>query len=550
MQASSDNRTEVQVAASPSLTKQSLWILSAKTIGFGLSILLPLLVVRNLAQADVGLYRQAFLVIVTATSILPLGFSMSAYYFLNRERERRDSTVLNIVLFNFFAGAIAFLFLSAYPSILGSLFREDQMAALAPLVGLAIWLAIFSAFLETAALANKEAKLATGIIIFAQLSKAALMGGAALLFKSAEAIVLAAVVQGAGQTLVLIFFLRSRFPGFWRRFEWDFFKQHLRYALPFGFAALLYNAQADLHHYVVAREFSSADYAIYAYGCFQLPLIWALYESISAVLLPRMSELQSQGRTDEMLKIMVSGIRKLAFVYFPLFVFLIVVADVFVVTLFTSRFGDSAAIFRVNLLLLPLYCLILDPLERSFKELGTFLSKVRTLVVAGLAVTLYFGIDRLGLTGTIAIVVLFVSLERTISAWKVSRLMNFRLKDIGMLAGIARVALSAAIPGVMLILLLSTVGDRILGALVDGSRSLLASFGLNSGWEFLGGCVFLGLSGSLFGSAYLALAVRLNAIDEEDLERIARAFATVADRLQGVRGWLFGGRPVRPVVEQ
>ena len=531
--------------AEHSLTKQSLWILTAKVIGFVLSVLLPLLVVRHLTQENVGIYRQAFLIIVSATSILPFGFSMSAYYFLNRAPEHRNSTIFNIVVFNFLAGGLAFIVLATNPWLLGQLFGDEQMSMLAVPIGLAIWLAIFAAFLETAALANREAKLATAIIIFAQLSKAGLMGAAAVIFESPEWIVYAAIVHAAGQAAVLLFFLNSRFPQFWTAFNYGFLKEHIKYALPFGIAAFLYNAQADLHHYFVAHEFSTADYAVYAYGCFQLPLIWALYESISAVLLPRMSELQSQGRTREMLAITVRGIHKLAFMYLPLFVFLMIVAELFVITLFTSKFSASTPVFRINLLLLPLYCLILDPLERSFKEVGKFLTKVRAFVIAGLAVTLFFGVERLGLTGVIAAVVAFVLVERSVSVWKVAQLLGFRSNDIPLFGGVGRVAIAAGVSGVVFFLLYISAASSFLGSLLGVSQTVLTHFGFRSGWEFTAGSLFLSVCAVVYGVMYLTLAMRLNAIDPEEVSRIKSTFQVMLSRIAGVRVWLFGPRAIR-----
>src|SRR3712207_5837625 len=127
-----------------SLNQQSAWLLFAKLAGFALSFLLPLLIVRYLAQDKVGVYRQVFLVITNAVAILPLGFSMSAYYFLNREPERRPAAIFNILLFNFLTGGLACLALFLYPQLLGKVFQNEEMTRLAPLVGVVIWLWIFS----------------------------------------------------------------------------------------------------------------------------------------------------------------------------------------------------------------------------------------------------------------------------------------------------------------------------------------------------------------------------------------------------------------------
>ncbi|MGI8556182.1 MAG: hypothetical protein ACR2LT_07485, partial [Pyrinomonadaceae bacterium] len=118
-----------------SLTGQSAWLMFAKVTGFVLSSLLPLLTVRYLAQGKVGLYRQSFQVIANAVTVLPLGFSMSAFYFLNRQPEKRAATIINILLFNFAAGGLACLTLFFFPQILGVIFKSADMTRLAPAIG-------------------------------------------------------------------------------------------------------------------------------------------------------------------------------------------------------------------------------------------------------------------------------------------------------------------------------------------------------------------------------------------------------------------------------
>jgi O-antigen/teichoic acid export membrane protein len=98
--------TVVNVDGAPSLARQATWLLVAKTIGFALTFALPLVLVRTLTQHDFGLYKQAFLVVVTAVTILPLGFGMTAFYFLPREPERQGSVVLHILLVHSAIGAI------------------------------------------------------------------------------------------------------------------------------------------------------------------------------------------------------------------------------------------------------------------------------------------------------------------------------------------------------------------------------------------------------------------------------------------------------------
>ena len=92
-----------------SLTWRVCWLTFAKTAGFVFSLALPLLLVRRMDPEQYGLYKQVFLVVTTSMIVLPLGFQMSAYYFLPLKPDKQRETVANIMLFNAAAGLLAFV---------------------------------------------------------------------------------------------------------------------------------------------------------------------------------------------------------------------------------------------------------------------------------------------------------------------------------------------------------------------------------------------------------------------------------------------------------
>lgn len=507
-----------------SLTNQSAWLLFGKVVGFVLSFLLPLLTVRYLAQAQVGVYRLSFLVVTNAVTILPLGFSMSAFYFLNRDPARRPQAVFNILLFNFVMGGLACLTLFAFPQLLGNLFKSEELTRLAPYIGVVVWLWIFSAFLELAALANQETKLATAFIILAQFTKMILMVGAVLIFTTVEAFLDAAMIQGAIQTVVLLVYLNLRFPRFWKSFDWTFFREHLRYAVPFGLAGLLYTLQTDVHNYFVGYKFSEAEYAIYSTGCFELPLIGMLYESISGVMIPRMSELESAGKTREMLLTSVRAMNKLALVYFPMFAFLIINSEEFITTLFTKSYAASIPIFQINLLILPLYCLILDPIGRAFSAVGKFLLKVRIVLFALLLVALWFGIRHFDLRGMIGIVVVMVVVERAVTIWKILKLLDIRRGDSALLKNIFKTALAASVAGLFLVVIHWLDKDFLMQYCQAFSSSLFNLLNIGKIAEFAGGMMFLGINFVLFLAIYLFFITRFGAMETDDIVKIKEIF--------------------------
>lgn len=503
----------------PSLREQSAWLLFAKIAGFALSFALPLVIVRYLTQEEVGLYRETFLVITNAVIILPLGFSMSAYYFLARETTRRSAAILNILLFNLVTGGAACLILNIYPELLGMLLRSDEITRLAPAAGVVIWIWIFSTFLETVAIANQEARMATAFIILASFSKTLLMGSAVLMFGSVEAFIYAAMIQGVIQTAVLLGYLRSRFPDFWTSFDPAFFVEQLKYAIPFGLTGILWLAQNDIHNYFVAHKFTAAEFAIYAYGCFELPLIAMLSESVTSVLIPRMNALQLVGDRDEMIRLTARAMQKLAFFYFPIYVFLMITAKTFITTLFTEQYAASASVFVIFLTLLPFSILVTDPVVRSFRELGRMFLLTRVLVLTALVAVLYFGLDQLSMTGMITVAVGAILIEKFIAESMVIKKLGVGVEHLPLLKSVAKTALISIFAGAITYLFYTNIHTYALNFGEYLAGDLLRETRLNAR-NLVGGVVVLAASGIVFSVAYLIPANLWGVIEEDEKQRL------------------------------
>ena len=499
----------------------------AKVLGFVFAFILPLILVRSLTLDEIGVYRKAFQVVVNLVAIMPLGLSMSVYYFLARETERRASAVLNILIFNFITGGIAFLGLYLYPEFLGKLFQSAELTYLAPLIGVVIWLWVFSVFLEIVAIANQEPKMATIFIVLAQLSKTILMGGAVITFGTVEAFLYAAMIQAVLQITTLGFYLNSRFPRFWTAFDKQFFIEQLFYAAPFGFAGILWTLQTDVHNYFVGYRFSDAEFAIYTYGCFQIPLLHILIEAVAAVMIPRMSELELKDSRREMVALMAEAAQKLSFFFFPSFAFLLITAQVFVVTLFTKEFADSVPIFRVNLLLLPISIILTDPIVRSYKQLGRYLFILRGFILIGLFAALYFGIQYLDLPGMITIVVATAALDRIVESALVAYKMKMKPRDLFVFSGLLKTASASAIAAFATYFFFNWF--RPFASVIAKSIAETFSLSLKSSlFDSISGLIILAVSGILFAIVYLFVANYLKVISDDEKLLIKNQLAKFA----------------------
>ena len=483
-----------------SLTKQTAWLMMAKICAFCLAVAVPLLIVRRLSPFEYGLYKEAFQAISTAINVLPLGFGMTAYYFLPRYKERQAEVVFHVVLFCLFVGSLACLALAFFPGLLVLLFKEPSLAPYAPWVGGIIILSICGAFLEVVTVANREIRFASLCIISLQLSRTTFLLSAALFFGTVKALVVASLLQGIMQVAWLFGYLHSRFPGFWKRVDWGLLRAQFKYALPLGSVGLLYSVQNDLHNYFVSRTLGADIFAVYSVGCFDLPLIGLVSEAVASVLIIRVSELQHQNDTKEIIAVTARATRKLAAIFFPAYALLMVVAPEFITVLFTARYLPSVPVLRINLTLLAGSILFTDPIIRAYPQHLPFLVKLRILLFAVLAGALWFATTRFGMIGAVTVTVAITLLERAITAIFFLRVLGFGKSDLAAFQDLRKLAVAAAIPAFV---------------------TVLVRLGMQGMRPF----VVLLVCGLVFGAVYCVAILFLRVVTPEERETALRSLA-------------------------
>lgn len=495
-----------------SLRAQGSWLFSAKLIGLAFSFALPIFIVRVLQQHDVGTYRQAFQLITNLAALLPIGMSMSAYYYLVRDPKERNSAVLNILIFNAVMGLAAMIFMIVFPDLVGSIFNNPDISRLSHLIGLATFLWVFSSLIEIIAVANGEIESAAFFITFSQFSRMTLMSAAVFFFGTVDAFLIAAVIQGIIQSGILLLYLTSRFPKFWKSFDLSFLRRQLAYAIPYGASGMLWIIQTDIHSYFVGNRFSPSDYAIYAYGCLQIPLIAIISESVTSLLIPRMSELQSNGKYREILLLAIKAMQILAFYFFPLYVLLLITSKTLIISLLTSAFAASVPIFIVNLTLLPTYIWVNDPIIRSFGDLGRFLLRMRVFNTI-LLITILLAIGtKFGLLGVIVVVVAISLFEKAMLTVVVLRRLQLGKNDVHLFKPTLKIAISTIIAGFFAALFYSEFSESLHDFGFSSSATLFGP-ATKTVAELLSGSIVIGATTLLFLPIYLACTRYLGVLE-------------------------------------
>ena len=432
-----------------SLTLATLWLLTAKVIAFVINIALPMLIVRRLNQVEFGHYKQAFLAVSSASMLLPFGFAMTAFYFFPagtgtpRRRGVQSASVLRG------DGAARRSGTAGIPALAGlPVWRrgDDQYA---PLLALLVPLWILSLLLETLPVVNQEFKLATRMIVISQLSRTGILCLAAVLYGTVTALLVAAILHAAVQSVVVFWYLESRLPGFWRHFDAPLLKAQILYALPLGYSGLIWTFQNDLHNYFVSHDFGAAVFAVYSVGCVQVPLMGILQEAATSVMIGRVSELQMKDDKREILALTARVARKLAAVAFAVYAYLLVMGREFLTLLFTKRYIDAWPIFAVNISLILLIPLLADPVVRCFPLRMPFIVKTRSVLFVLMILALWFFTSKFGPIAAIVIAVITNYVDRFWIVVHFAPAIGLGWRQIGEFRDTGKLALCGVAAGVL-----------------------------------------------------------------------------------------------------
>jgi O-antigen/teichoic acid export membrane protein len=375
----------------------------------------------------------------TATNVATFGVGMSAFYFMPRYPERGGQIALNILVYNFVAGWIPLIVLAFWPQILKALFRTDALGPLAILLGFLVLVTLTSSLVQQIPTALQDVRYSTIFIVGTQLVRAIMLAAAALLFRSVKSLIIAAILNQLFSMAVLFWYLHGRFPRFWTHFDWPFFKQQLAYALPYGAFGLLWVIQKDLDNYFVSASLGPSDYAIYAVGWLDVPLISLILESVASVMSVRVSTLQLENRKTDIRYVTAAATNRLSAIQFPLFMLLLVAGHDLIVLLYTKAYEKSADIFLITILLIPLSVFLLDPIVRAYKDLRNFLLAVRIAIFVGLFCVLGPAIRHFGMMGAAITAVAAQAIERIIIAWRAARAVDATVKDVALYLGLFKV---------------------------------------------------------------------------------------------------------------
>ena len=480
--------TVAPAAARPaSLSGQAGVIIAGRALAFLFAFGVPVVLVRIIDKESYGIYREALFVFSTAVPILQFGLTQSLFYFYpRRERERAAVVTQTMALL----AAIGLLFAVALvlargfvAGYFGQPAMADHMLWVAPFTALMV----VSSTIEVLTIVEQNVKLTFWVIIGSEGLRSLLVVAAGLLTRDVGAMLAALTVFSFARTIFV--YLHCRAEGLWHRAGMSraLLREQLAYAVPFGFAGTVVTILSSVDRFYVSRFFDSEAFAVYSVGCFQLPIVTVVFTSATSVLLGRMAELQKGGRLAEMLALWRSATRKMSLVSIPVTVVFAVLANEFIVGLFTAQYEEATPIFIAFLFLIPRQAVPYGAVTRAF-GLTRYIFYVCVVALA-IAVALSYVLVRivpLGLLGPAIAVVVGTWVVAEAQITKTRQLLQVPYARLFPWGDLARMTALALGLGLVLAIVHARVSAPPLLVLAVGSTLyMVAYYGLAIAWGLI-----------------------------------------------------------------
>ncbi len=332
------------------MLSRSLYIFGAKLVGYGLRLLLPYFLVRALAMADFGAYRQFFLLEVYIAALFQFGVNQALYYFVPRDRENAGAYLVNSLVFNVVAYTLAFLVIGLNAARLAAWLNMPILVdAFWPLAFYTL-LIMFTVAGDCYFNAQQHVKIAAGFEIAGQVLASIATLVAAFVWRDVVVIVRALVLARAVTFVAMAAYIHFRLHGLRaRRYFFGLWRQ-VRHGVTLGAAGTLWIVLERWHEFYVSRQFGTEAYAVYGAGCLDLPVLQMAAQSLAVVALAEFARLEQEGDWEGIRQLWRRILASMVALAVPTTVALVALARPLIVFWFTPAYAAAVPIFQISTL--------------------------------------------------------------------------------------------------------------------------------------------------------------------------------------------------------
>jgi O-antigen/teichoic acid export membrane protein len=383
----------------PSLSHKVGLLAISRFLSSGVSLLIGIVVVRFLSQGDYGIYKQVSLFELLALQPVLYGIGGSAYFFFAlKDVHRQRQHITNFLYLLFLAGLLTSTIAYSGAAWLAQLVHKPGAESLLRLYALGpIATCLNSSFGTLMIVENRVRQLVIGGISSSLLNAV----GTILVLHEAPSPSMLVLVSVVVLWMSLVYNVWQTWD-IVRNLPLTFDKRAFRSARSYLGSMLIQTAAGKIGYEadkaVTTYFMTPEQYATYVIGAREIPFIQSMTSSINAVLIPEMSSLWHTGKAVEIVRIWRRAVRKTSLVLLPTFAFLFVHAGNVITLLSSQEYWESAPVFRIYLLLLPLRTATYGLIFQAIGEMKYVVRAIFLFLGLSLVANVIL-IDVLGLTG-------------------------------------------------------------------------------------------------------------------------------------------------------
>ena len=330
-----------------------------RVVGLAVTMVMARIVVKE----DLAAYRQTLLAYATVVPIMGLGVSQAMYYFLPVEKSRIRGRLLDGVAVTGLIGLLFAIFLALGGNdLLAQRFSNPKIAHML------LWMIPYAILTTPAKLASSVFVARDRVVMAAifGVCQQLLIGFSTviplILWHTVEASLLgniAASILMASMALILM--IRST-PNDSSRPTTAGVIELTQFAVPLALAGMFGTISMQLDKWIVSFLCGPDEFAVYALGAMEVPLIGMVTGAMTAVALTDMRKAVDAGKPADALRLFQVIARKSSYVILPIMLFFMLTADTVIQYLYGSDYADSAIPFRIYLVLLPVRTVVFGSL--------------------------------------------------------------------------------------------------------------------------------------------------------------------------------------------
>lgn len=441
-------------------SKQAGMLTLAEFVRFGFKSLIGIALARLLLPAELGSYRQLFLIYTTFSTLLLLGIPQSLLFFLPKFKHP-DSQAEHISQSVKLVSALAFAFAAAiliFKNFIADKFHNPQLSVRPILFAVYPLFMFITQIYSSVMLGLKQPQKAAGFTLFSVVTDCVFILGTALLTRNLHWIVggvmFSAFLQwGFAQWQLSAF----RVPV---SFDPQFYRDQLGYSLPLGLSSIIGMLSIQLDKFVISGFFRPEDFAVFSVGAMELPFISILSNSVNSILLPNISSDRAA-----LAEIYRGAVRKNALLVFPLCLLFFLFAQPLITFLYTGQYAASVPFFQVYLLILPLRIASFGIIFMALDRTRYIMYNAVLVLVSNLILNLVL-VRTMGMMGAAVATVIVTWLSVVLYLTWMKLLLKLDLAALLPLRAIARTAAATAVAGLATYGILTWLGLGWLGLAV------------------------------------------------------------------------------------